>query len=325
MSRTGLGVERRGASPRTGEERGRPGPEDGLPRRLGVYFRVMFPLHTAVPAALVIYYSFYLLLVETYGVEAPVRAATLFGLATVFLSMLLWRLLDELKDQAVDPRFFPDRPLVTGRVRYSDIRLLALGSILAVVLLNLSKGPATDVYFVYFVLFVLSWQWWLFPNLIANNVWLVFATHQTLVPVLFFYVWSVFAFNTGLDAEPGKAVALSLIYWIPFFAWEIGRKIRAPDEETEYMTYTKRWGTRRAPVVAAGAILGAGAAMAAFALTEGLGSGLVAFHATGAAAVALVILRFARRPTRRTNRVRQAVEAYVFLFSLGNLVLLIYG
>ncbi len=296
-----------------------------LPHRLAVYFRVMFPLPTRALGAAVVYYSFYLLLAKAYGVPAAVAAGTLFGLATVFLSMLLWRLLDELKDEALDPGFFPDRPLVTGQVRYSDIRLLALGSLLAVALLNLNKGLATDIYFLYFVLFILSWQWWLFPRVVANNVWLVFATHQTLVPVLFFYVWGVFAFNTGFDAGPGKAVALSLIYWIPFFAWEIGRKIRAPEDETDYMTYSKRWGTRRASAVVAAAIVAAGAAMVAFALADGLGIAFVVFHLVTAAVIAALILRFTLTPSRRTNRVRAAVEAYALLFSLGNLVLALQG
>lgn len=297
----------------------------GLAHRLGVYFRVMFPLHTAIPAAVVVFYSFYALLAEVYGVRAPLGPETLFGLATVFLSMLLWRLLDELKDRQIDPRFFPNRPLVTGAVRYSDVRVLALVSLLAVAGLNLGRGPATDFYFAYFVLFVLSWEWWLFPDIVAPNVWLVFATHQTLVPLLFCYVWGVFAFNTGLGTGPGKAIALSLIYWIPFFAWEIGRKVRAPEDETDYVTYTKRWGTRRASAVVAAAIVAAGAAMAAFALAEGLGGAFVVFHLAGAAALAAPILRFTWTPTRRANRVRWAVEAYVFLFSLGNLMLLLYG
>ncbi len=297
----------------------------GLPHRLAVYFRVMFPLPTRALGAVVVYYSFYLLLAKAYGVRAAVGVETLFGLATVFLSMLLWRLLDELKDQATDSQLFPSRPLVTGEVRYSDIRLLALGSLLAVALLNLGKGLATDVYFIYFALFILSWQWWLFPRVVAHNVWLVFATHQTLVPLLFFYVWGVFAFNTGLAAGPGKAVALSLIYWIPFFAWEIGRKVRAPEDETDYLTYTKRWGTRRASAVAAAAILAAGTAMAAFAWAEGLGGGFVAVHLATGTAAAAVILRFTLTPARRTNHVRAAVEAYTVLFSLGNLVLPLLG
>lgn len=294
-----------------------------LPHRLAVYFRVMFPLPTRAVSAVIIYYSVYLLLARVYGVPVTVGVETLFGLATLFVSTLLWRLLDELKDEHADARHFPDRPLVRGQVRYSDIRLLALVSLLTVVVLNLHRGPATDVYFAYFALFVLSWQWWLFPGVVADNVWLVFATHQTLVPVLFFYVWGVFAHNTGLDAGVGKAIAVSVIYWIPLIAWEIGRKVRAPEEETDYLTYTKRWGVRRAPAVAAVAILASGGAMTAFAIAQRLGVVFVVFHPVAALASAAVIGRFLRAPARRTNRVRAAVEAYGASFSLGNLLLLL--
>lgn len=298
-------------------------PAGGLPRRLAVYFRVMFPLPTRVLGAVIVFYSLYLLLARVYGVRAAVGVETLFGLGTLFLSTLLWRLLDELKDQDLDARLFPDRPLARGDVRYSDIRLLALVSLLAVGFLNLHKGPATDIYFAYFVLFVLSWQWWLFPQVVSTNVWLVFLTHQTLVPVLFFYVWGVLVHNTGVDAGAGKAVAVSLIYWIPLFAWEIGRKVRAAEDETDYLTYTKRWGTRRAPAIAALAILASGAAMTAFAVAQGLGVGFLIFHPVAALVAAAVILRFIVAPARRTNQVPAAVEGYAALFSLGNLVLLL--
>jgi hypothetical protein len=294
-----------------------------LPRRLAVYFRVMFPLPTRVLGAVIAFYSVYLLLARVYRVRFSASTDTLFGLATLFLSTLLWRLLDELKDQDLDSQLFPDRPLVQGLVRYSDIRLLALASLLTVVVLNLNRGPATDVYFAYFALFVLSWQWWLFPRVVANNVWLVFLTHQTLVPLLFFYVWGVFAHATGIDARPWKAAVVSLLYWIPLFAWEIGRKVRAPEDETDYMTYTKRWGTRRAPTIAAAAILASGTAMTCFALAERLGVAFLVFHPLAAMASVALILRFIAAPAHRTNRVHAAVEVYGALFSLGNLVLLL--
>jgi 4-hydroxybenzoate polyprenyltransferase len=295
----------------------------GLPHRLAVYFRAMFPIPTRALGAVVVFYSLYLLLARVYGVRPTIGRETLFGLATLFLSTLLWRLLDELKDQDLDSQLFPDRPLVRGLVRYSDIRLLALLCLLAVVALNLNRGPATDIYFAYFALFILSWQWWLFPRVVADNVWLVFLTHQTLVPVLFFYVWGVFAHNTGVDAGPGKAVAVSLLYWIPLLAWEIGRKVRAREDETAYMTYSKRWGTRRAPAIAAAAILASGAAMTAFALAHDLGIAFLVFHPLAALAAAALILRFVVASSRRTNQVRAAVEAYGTLFSLGNLILLL--
>jgi len=297
----------------------------GLPHRLAAYFRAMFPLPTRALGAVIVFYSVYLLLARVYGVRPTVGPETLFGLATLFLSTLLWRLLDELKDQDLDSQLFPDRPLVRGLVRYSDIRLLALVSLLTVVALNVDRGPATDIYFAYFALFVLSWQWWLFPQVVAGNVWLVFLTHQTLVPLLFFYVWGVFAHNSGVDAGPAKAVVVSVLYWIPLFAWEVGRKVRAPEDETDYVTYTKRWGTRRAPAIVAAAILGSGGAMTGFALVQSLGVGFVVFHALAALAAVALILRFIVAPARRTNRVRAAVEAYATLFSLGNLLLLLFA
>jgi hypothetical protein len=174
----------------------------GAPRRIASYFRVMFPLHVNVPAAAFMFYGFYIMAQLMASDEVRVGVDSLFGFATVVLSLLLFRLIDELKDEDVDAQLFPERPLVTGAVRYSDVRVLALGTILALLALNVGRGVATDVYFVYFVLFVLSWQWWLFPQEVAPRVGLVFLTHQPLVPLLFAYVYAVYLRTTGAPFDP---------------------------------------------------------------------------------------------------------------------------
>ena len=40
--------------------------------------------------------------------------------------------------------------------------------------------------------------------------------------------------------------AYLLLLWMPFLGWEISRKIRGPQDETEYVTYSRLWGPKLA-------------------------------------------------------------------------------
>lgn len=286
----------------------------GFPARVATYFGAMFPPHVYLPLLALQFYGFYAIAQATRPGTVRIGSDSLFGLATVALSYLLLRLVDELKDEQVEPELFPDRPLVTGAVRYSDVRALALVALLAVVALNLGRGAATHLYFAWFALFVLSWQWWLFPARVAGSLWLTFVTHQPLVPLLFAYCYGVYLHTTGARPDLAQAAALCGAYWIPMFAWEIARKVRAPDEETAYPSYSRRWGTRRAASIPALSVLLAGAAMAAIGHGAGLSRGFALVHLGAAVAAAACIGGFLWRPRRGVLLVRTPVEAYLLVF-----------
>ena len=292
----------------------------GFLRRSATYFTVMFPLHAYLPFLAVLYFGFIALAQATASRPVRFEPGSLFGFATLVLSFLLLRLMDELKDEGVDAQVFPDRPLVTGAVRYDDVRILALLSLLGVLALNVGRGIATQFYFAWFVFFVLSWQWWLFPRRVSQNVWLVFATHQPLVPLLFAYVYAAYVEASGAPFAWNELLSLCTLYWIPFFAWEIARKVRAPQDETSYLTYTKRWGTRLAAMIPPLCIGVGCAATVALGLAAGLSRGFTVVHLAAAALAIASMLSFLWHPRRAALLVRAPMETYMFIYCVAPIV-----
>jgi hypothetical protein len=97
-------------------------------------------------------------------------------------------------------------------------------------------------------------------------------------------------------------VALVLLaVYLPLAAWEIGRKVRPPEAETSYETWSSRLGWRAAGLLPAL---------------------LVAVLAAALGWVALACGRFLAAPSARTAELRPAVELYAVVASGGLVVAL---
>jgi len=293
----------------------------GLLHRLATYFQVMFPLHVYGPVAVLTFFSF------TFAAQAiqpgggvRIRPEGMFGLGSMLLVLLLMRLFDEMKDAKVDRLYFPDRPLVTGAVKYGDVKLLSIAAMLALAALNVNRGPATTMMLLLYVWLVLSWQWWFFPGAVGRSFFLVFMTTATLIPFLLAYLYAVHLRASGGALQPWRASLLVLAYWVPFFAWEVARKIRAPEDETAYPTYSRLWGPRRAAAVLMALLLVGGGATCCLVLTCGLPRVLAAYHGALLACSLVPVAAFLLRPGRRTAKLRQVVVLYTFFFHAGTIV-----
>ena len=105
------------------------------------------------------------------------------------------------------------------------------------------------------------------PRLLAT-----LATHTLVVPLLLVHLAVLSAVGgVGARAAPRPVAVLVAQYWASVFAWEIARKIRAPEEEDDYVTYSRRLG-RGGAVALAGAAQAMSVA-AGVALTVRAGSG----------------------------------------------------
>lgn len=289
-------------------------------RRTWRYVNAMFPLHVHLPLVVVVFASFWIVTAAVRGEPVRPTVEWWWGMATMALGMLLLRVFDDLKDETVDPQVFPNRPLVAGLVRYADVRWLGLALVVILVAFNLGRGPATDAFLAYFAVAVLSWQWWFFPDVLPQRPVLVLLTHQPLAPLAFIYVYGTYAHVTGGTPAWGQAVALAVAYWPPLFAWEIARKVRAPEQEDAYLSYTRRWGTRRAPAVVLVGLLAGGVGMSLVGVAVGWPLALFLWYFALVLAAGAVVLRFIARPSAATNRVRLAVESFAFLYYLAPIV-----
>lgn len=232
-------------------------PGQGYFGRMGVYLAEMFPIRVRLISSALLYVSFVMLLSRIHGVETSLSSLdTLVGIWSLFSLMLILRLMDELKDREIDFELFRDRPLPSGKVLESDIRLTLVGVIVLYVMANIWLGEVFLMALFVLGYALLMFKYFFIPRLLRKHLLLNLATHNPIVAIMLTYVVGIFAAQHGFalrDLDWSSSLLVIAIYWSLFFAWEIARKIRSPEEENAYVTYSQIFGRLGAVVVALGA------------------------------------------------------------------------
>src|SRR5262249_33677368 len=151
----------------------------------------------------------------------------------------------------------------------------------------------------------LSFHWFFWPR-IKQSLPLAFLTHNPITAVCSLYVVALSLRSLGEHAlhEIGAPALGALVVglWFPIAAWETSRKVRLPEDETEYTTYSKVLGWKTAALVPAGFVAVSASCVAFAALRAGAGTVYLALlgAVAGVTMGRSVLLRLA--PTRaRTN------------------------
>ncbi|MDD7267742.1 MAG: prenyltransferase [Lachnospiraceae bacterium] len=165
---------------------------------------------------------------------------------TVF-SFLFWlRIADDFKDYELDCRLFATRPLPAGRVYKKDLRILAVLLIGFTLLLNLLLMNNFLFCLLLYTYGSLMAVWFFQKHKIARSLPLALVTHNPVQIILNLYIISYVVIKYQLPIfDLTNAMAVLTLYF-PALIWEVSRKIRAPQEETEYVTYSKLFGYRQA-------------------------------------------------------------------------------
>lgn len=299
----------------------RPLASAGFVSRMRTYFAEMYPLPLRLVMAALVSVSFATLLARIHGIAVTDGwEYVALGCFSVFGSMLILRLMDELKDVDVDRALFPQRPLPSGRVCESDIRVsLAVAAALYV---PAHAGARSALFSSAAVLgySFLMFRWFFVPGLMRPRLRLTLATHTPIVPLLFLHLLVLFAVAHGLTARTLRwAPSLLLIagYWALVFAWEVSRKIRSAGEEDAYVTYSRLLGPRGAAALAGFAQTFALAATLLLFRSQALSWAFLGLVALGWAAALFGYLRFVLHPAPATSRLRPFSEASVFGLLLG--------
>jgi 4-hydroxybenzoate polyprenyltransferase len=168
---------------------------------------------------------------------------------TAFFLML--RVFDEHKDYELDLHNHPQRVLQSGLITLGHLKLvgaIAIATQLGVSLLaDHGFGPTTRAWLV-----VMAWSFlmakeffvgeWLGKRLVLYAV-----SHMLVVPMALVWIAQMGAGNAEL---PKTVFLLPMLSFFSGFAFEITRKTRSPDQERETVdSYSKVFGTRRAPMV----------------------------------------------------------------------------
>ncbi len=284
-------------------------------KRIWRYFREMLPLPQHLGLAVFIYVGIAVYARRIH--ELPTSLLSPYGAAgawTLFNLLVVLRLMDELKDEDIDRELFPQRPLPSGRVLRTDIRWALLGAAALYLAVNLWMG-----WVFYVATCVLGYAFLMFhrffaPALLRRSLPLTLVTHNPIVALMILYGFTVFAAEHSLtpgDLRWDLIVPFVFMVWSPFLAWELSRKIRCKEEETEYVTYSRILGQTRA-VVVTWLVQGIGLSMGLYLWM------VLNFHWAYAAVITAAFavnvwagLRFLRHPSARTSRLHPFASLFL--------------
>lgn len=182
------------------------------------------------------------------GAAWPALNSVLVGFASAFLFFLQLRIADEFKDAAEDARYRPYRPVPRGLVTLTELAGLGLLSLLLQLGLALWLEPALTpfLFLAWGYLALMSKEFFVRSWLKAHPLTYMW-THMLIVPLIDLYTTAC-DWRVAGEVTPPNGLAWFLV--ASFFngvVIEIGRKIRAPqDEEVGVETYTALWGRSRA-------------------------------------------------------------------------------
>lgn len=300
-------------------------PARGYFSRMHIYLGEMFPLSGNLAVAVLAALGISGFTATVQHVAAAVALAPVAGAAwNIFAVLLTLRLMDELKDKDIDRRLFPTRPLPSGRVLESDIRFSLILVAVLYVASNLHSLPSAASAIFVLAYALLMYKRFLAPALLKKSLGITLLTHTPI----FLLTWlQAFITVAAISRIPISALAwrdialFSVMLWMIVLGWELARKIRSREEESEYVTYSQILGR-------AGAV---SAAWGAQTIAVGICIYLYFSFSPGVPYLILIVLgwlanvwaysRFLLRPNTDTSR----LKPYASLFAFAILTAQVYG
>lgn len=217
-------------------------------KRLNLYFKERYPLIARLLLGFIVFLEIHFIILLNYGItKFNIGIQELIGGYTVF-SFLLWlRIADDIKDYETDLVLFPERPLPSGRVKHKDIFIACLIFQVIAIVLNFVFMRENFLFFIilYFYGFLMS-KWFFQKSKIQPSLPLALVTHN---PVQMFINLYIIAFTVRkYSVAPFSLTTVLTLFtlYFPALIWEIARKIKAPKDENDYVTYSKLFGHKKA-------------------------------------------------------------------------------
>lgn len=218
-------------------------------KRLNIYFKEMYPIFPRLLLGIVVFGEIYFIVLLNNGItEFSLSGQELIGSFTVF-SFLLWlRIADDFKDYELDCRLFSERPLPSGRVKKRDLAIFVSLLIAVTVLLNLIFMNNFGFFLFLYIYGTLMSLWFFHRKKIQKSLPLALVTHNPVQMIMNVYIISFTCIKYGLEPFTLINFLAAWTLYFPALIWEVSRKIRAPKDETEYVTYSKLFGYKRSTV-----------------------------------------------------------------------------
>jgi 4-hydroxybenzoate polyprenyltransferase len=293
-------------------------------KRLWRYLLQMFPPHKNVPVTLLSFFSVFFLAEVVAGRDVlTVDLRAILGAVTLVLFLLLVRVMDEFKDYEIDKKLFKDRPLVTGVVTRKDLTVLGFATFFLLIALNLFQGwVVLGVFALCLIYSLLMYKFFFWPK-IKESLILALITHNPIALLFQLYIIAFVLQRYGFGVFKRDLLLLAFLFWLPWLTWEIARKIRAPEDEDEYETYSQNFGPRGASVIVMVLVAGMGALAVYFAWKAGLGWIPVGLFGATAALVVCRILWFVAKTTSKRAGFKPVIEFLMMVLHIGFFVSLL--
>lgn len=192
----------------------------------------------------------YLLILLDHA-EGNLRWHMLVPALSTFFLLLYYRISDEFKDIKTDEKFFPDRPLPSGRLLLGDLKFMLFAVSAAALVLNIVFPHALYESLAAFLFTVAMGKWFFMEKLISGNRLLAFFTHAPVGIFLYWYAIAWLLNFEGLSWTLPRYFSVIGFIVLPGLSWEVLRKTYLPqDEMPGYQIYSTMLGFRGSLVFA---------------------------------------------------------------------------
>ncbi|MBQ1433900.1 MAG: prenyltransferase [Ruminococcus sp.] len=221
-------------------------------KRLNIYFKEMYPLLPRLILGIIVFGEIYFIVLLNHGVtDFRIGIGEFVGAFTVF-SFLCWlRIADDFKDYELDCRLFAHRPLPSGRVHKKDLAIFCGCLIAFTAVINFIFMRENFLFFLFLYIYGTLMSLWFFSKKkIQKSLPLALVTHNPVQMIMNIYIIAFAIIKYDLKIVTLQNIMAVMTLYFPALIWEVTRKIRAPKDETEYVTYSKLFGYKKATMFA---------------------------------------------------------------------------
>lgn len=220
-------------------------------KRLNCYFKEMYPIIPRLILGAIIFAEIYFIILLNYGVtEFNLGIQEAVGAFSIFSFLLMLRIADDFKDYELDCKLFPTRPLPSGKVTKKDLKIFVSILVIFTAIINIAFMNNIPFFIFLYVYGGLMAVWFFQKAKIQPNLLLALVTHNPVQMIMNIYIISFTCIKYSLPPFTYITIFTAFTLYFPALIWEITRKIRAPKDETEYVTYSKLFGYKKATLFA---------------------------------------------------------------------------
>lgn len=217
-------------------------------KRLNIYFKEMYPIPSRLALGFIVAMEIYFIVLLNQGVTDFNVGIQEIVLGFTVFSFLCWlRIADDFKDYELDCRLFAHRPLPSGRVHKKDLKIFV--SCLIAVTITLNFIFMSHIHFIFCIILYtygsLMAVWFFQKHKIQKSLPLALVTHNPVQMIMNIYIISFVIIKYNLEVFTLHNILAVFTLYFPALIWEVSRKIRAPKDETEYVTYSKLFGYKK--------------------------------------------------------------------------------